>query len=459
MSKIKFKETSRHLYRLLDEPKILNQEGCDTTLIYRVKYGYPVAEGSADWALYQMIQGKKVAHRCSSTKYIHMHKDVDAVIFDECNKIYSSIEDFAAFGHKSGWEIYEETLPSPGSLEWAKYSLLRGEKVRLKHWSPHEYIHMNGDEKGSVFNEDGRVYCRLEYMLFGNEWELYEEPETEPSKNIYCNPLANSIVSRDPHLPLTLTECERIGIAGFCKECFAENGGCPNEPKPAPFAHVKVGDRVEIVLDSGKTVQREVLFVLDSPHRIQTSPSGTNYFNAQGEYFYTENSPQCPDSALIGRVTRILMKPQWKDALSLAEHAARILTKMGHTSYIVHYDIGKHGVTTRVDLSDHTLNESMKQIHKEDYPLTAAVSSTSGNLQWAADSLSNEKKVVCMRRVAPSEPYTQGDGHFYSYPDGKVGHKKNGAARGEVFFNDVQEFVSHFEDKNTWWRLYDKDDG
>jgi len=62
---------------------------------------------------------------------------------------------------------------------WEAIKVLQeGKKVRLKHWTPNEFIHLNSnrliiDEKGDRFSL-GPFNHNFE---FDREWEIYEEPE------------------------------------------------------------------------------------------------------------------------------------------------------------------------------------------------------------------------------------------------------------------------------------------
>jgi len=78
--------------------------------------GTPVAEGSTEWALYQMMQGKKV---CSKNdvyiRYLDQNKRVCLV--SKNGDVYQgdySPEDWLYYVESTNcWEIYEEPKPAP----------------------------------------------------------------------------------------------------------------------------------------------------------------------------------------------------------------------------------------------------------------------------------------------------------------------------------------------------------
>ena len=94
--------------------------------------------------------------------------------------------------------------------------------------------------------------------VFG--WQICEKPKEEPEQiqEPESMGLAKQICEIDHNLPKGLTSCEAIGLAGFCKECFAKNDGCwkeqedmkekPESEQPKPEPQYKVGDcRIEFV--------------------------------------------------------------------------------------------------------------------------------------------------------------------------------------------------------------------
>jgi hypothetical protein len=86
--------------------------------------GTPVAEGSAEWALYQMMQGKKVCNpTLAAEKATRLGSyDVkqfntfwyivgDAVVEGECNYGTLSVSSWIAAASSTGWQIYKEPKP------------------------------------------------------------------------------------------------------------------------------------------------------------------------------------------------------------------------------------------------------------------------------------------------------------------------------------------------------------
>lgn len=76
--------------------------------------GYPVADGSAEWALYQMMQGKKVHHIGISAERATMVDEPrywyieNEVVRDSCNDIDTdTLEQWLKYVLPFGWQLYE----------------------------------------------------------------------------------------------------------------------------------------------------------------------------------------------------------------------------------------------------------------------------------------------------------------------------------------------------------------
>ena len=160
--------------------------------------GTPVKEGSHWWALYQMMSGKKVCNPILATE--------KAIRFG-----YDDVEQFNTF-----WYIVGDAVVEGKS----NYGILS-----VSSWI-------------AAASSTG--------------WKLYE-PKQKPEPESMG--LAKQICEIDHNLPKGLTSCEAIGLAGFCKECFAKNDGCwkeqkdmkekPGSEQPKPESQYKVGDWVE----------------------------------------------------------------------------------------------------------------------------------------------------------------------------------------------------------------------
>lgn len=80
--------------------------------------GYPVVEGSAEWALYQMMQGKKVSYKSAvGNVYWELNQNGDVQYYDMSDLAYigtirSKLE-FVRCYAKTIWQIYTEPEPEP----------------------------------------------------------------------------------------------------------------------------------------------------------------------------------------------------------------------------------------------------------------------------------------------------------------------------------------------------------
>ncbi|MDD2601284.1 MAG: hypothetical protein PHO37_19035 [Kiritimatiellae bacterium] len=94
----------------------------DYTYRYEI-IGYPVAEGSADWALYQMMQGKCVCHvKAPSIKYYRPTHYVKRVMRENCtDDMYDAV--WMEGADPTGWEIYKEPEPEYKVGDWVKYDI------------------------------------------------------------------------------------------------------------------------------------------------------------------------------------------------------------------------------------------------------------------------------------------------------------------------------------------------
>jgi len=70
--------------------------------------GYPVAEGSAEWAVWQMMQGKQIVLGNGSVKHSHIrYMKNHAVFCTSCGQLTLDINDWLLSAEKSGWQLYE----------------------------------------------------------------------------------------------------------------------------------------------------------------------------------------------------------------------------------------------------------------------------------------------------------------------------------------------------------------
>ena len=91
----------------------------DYTYRYEI-IGYPVAKGSADWALYQMMQGKCVCHvKAPSIKYYRPTHYVKRVMRENCtDDMYDAV--WMEGADPTGWEIYKEPEPEYKVGDWVE---------------------------------------------------------------------------------------------------------------------------------------------------------------------------------------------------------------------------------------------------------------------------------------------------------------------------------------------------
>ena len=150
---IKFEEHDNQLFRMLEEPDAIN-EFSKTPCVIACKYGdlkkyyildsptsnpsmsmlaegfeivgYPVVDGSAEWALWQMEQGKKVCHKSYTMKTTHcaINDESQVVIFTTPYSVANGGDvvchadewlDLRQYGfcaggvdERTGWQLYEE---------------------------------------------------------------------------------------------------------------------------------------------------------------------------------------------------------------------------------------------------------------------------------------------------------------------------------------------------------------
>ncbi len=125
------------------------------------------------------------------------------------------------------------TFVEEGSADWALYQMMKGDKVTKGHLE-HTYWHYDARPHLQCISE---YICGTLQIMVSPEiwiktadkdgWQIYKEPEQiqEPESM----GLAKQICELDHNLPKGLISCEAIGLAGFCKECFAKNDGCWKE--------------------------------------------------------------------------------------------------------------------------------------------------------------------------------------------------------------------------------------
>ncbi len=215
--------------------------------------GYPVAEGSAEWALYQMMQGKKVIHKytignvcCAlnqdgNVQYYHM--DNLAYI----GKIRSKLEFVKKNVAKTGWQLYKEpeTAKEPEIVAHKQHAtcLMCGKEIKGL-LDRHATVSIKRYSISSLYESTYSHYCGKCFLELGfdaterelrNRQQPIAEPEPEPP--------------REPEYVI-------------CKRC----GGTGYEIKPEPAPKFVVGDWVEFIDAGGRKSQGKCLSNADDRH-------------------------------------------------------------------------------------------------------------------------------------------------------------------------------------------------
>lgn len=68
-------------------------------------------EGSREWALWQMLNGKKVKHKRDATNYYYMDKN--GMLVSKGEQIIEDESRWLKTSSRNGWQIYEEPKPEP----------------------------------------------------------------------------------------------------------------------------------------------------------------------------------------------------------------------------------------------------------------------------------------------------------------------------------------------------------
>jgi hypothetical protein len=85
--------------------------------------GYPVADGSKEWALYQMMQGEAVTFFDQPNRILRL---VNGYIQDSISDGFwnrRSGNEFLSYASSPGWQIYEEPKPTFKVGDWVKYGI------------------------------------------------------------------------------------------------------------------------------------------------------------------------------------------------------------------------------------------------------------------------------------------------------------------------------------------------
>jgi hypothetical protein len=159
--------------------------------------------------------------------------------------------------------ISTEPLAEKGTAEWA--------------WQMRKLGHSLKHEKGMLIpitlSQSHDKIWKENIDKYPTGWQLYE-PDKEPEQP-GVNSLATFITEYDKSLPPHMTNCERNGLAGFCKECEELNSGCPKEPAKEPAPQFEVGQWVEMEGHDAPFQCRIVSFPTDK--LVSLRPTGRDY--------------------------------------------------------------------------------------------------------------------------------------------------------------------------------------
>ena len=146
--------------------------------------GYPVADGSNDWALYQMMQGEKVCHEksqsimyCEHAGYIRREVRYNCVD-------HMSVSVWLDGADNTGWQLYKEPKPNPAKEPIADCNNCkhRCHKSNIDHC--HMYEPKPTFKVGDwVEHEKSKEQGRITYISSDNydaiEVKLYDQDELE----------------------------------------------------------------------------------------------------------------------------------------------------------------------------------------------------------------------------------------------------------------------------------------
>jgi hypothetical protein len=105
--------------------------------------GYPVVDGSAEWALWQMKQGKKVCHKFYTMKTTHcaINDESQVVIFTtpysvanggdvvcHADEWLDRRQYSCGVDERTGWQLYEEPQPTYKVRDWVEFRDIEGIK-------------------------------------------------------------------------------------------------------------------------------------------------------------------------------------------------------------------------------------------------------------------------------------------------------------------------------------------
>jgi len=218
-----FYSNTLHAY----EKNSLNQDYCIASIHTLEIIGCPVDEGSRWWALYQMMQGKKVSYKGAiGNVYLALNQDGNVQYYDMDNLAYiGTIRSKLEFGKKdvakTGWQLYKEPEPEPKERPLRNLILRAKEQgMNIRTW--YQDLIFTPESLTSYLNNGKYRWWNI------GDWEL---------------------TKREANMPMPEPEPPREPDYVICKRC----GGTGYEIKPEPDKdQFEVGDWVECIAKQGQ---------------------------------------------------------------------------------------------------------------------------------------------------------------------------------------------------------------
>lgn len=154
-----FYSNTLHAY----EKNSLNQDYCIASIHTLEIIGYPVEEGSRWWALYQMMQGKKVSYKgVIGNVYLALNQDGNVQQYTMDNFAYiGAIRSKLEFGKNhavnTGWQIYKEPELKYKVGDWVEvHGCCQARVINI------EYSSISGEAKYATLSSNNRI--RISYI-------------------------------------------------------------------------------------------------------------------------------------------------------------------------------------------------------------------------------------------------------------------------------------------------------
>ena len=214
--------------------------------------GYPVADGSAEWALYQMMQGKMVCHKTSRWDWYRMYND--HAIQNRTAGCMPRVSAWLESTVQSGWQIYHEQKPllaeakvgdlcqrrdgkwvqidrllSIGGMPWICYEI-----GGLRYINNGEQLNSKLSELGIIFTEslatEGSAEWAWQMAKLGIETRCYKG-KIRVSKSGLIEVCYNGMAYA---MPLTQSAENRQYVINKIRECSPDGWQIYEKPKEEP---------------------------------------------------------------------------------------------------------------------------------------------------------------------------------------------------------------------------------